>query len=52
MPSPARTEALMRRLRPEYARRVKRDGKASADRWLKKTAWELGNAEGRAARRR
>ena len=36
----------MRRLKPEYMRRLQRDGGASANRWLKATAWELGRQEG------
>ncbi len=49
--SAARRQQLMRQIEPEYYRRVRAHGKASADRWLKKTAWEMGVAEGRKARR-
>lgn len=49
--SAARRQQMMRRIEPEYYRRVRQHGKASADRWLKKTAWEMGVAEGRKARR-
>lgn len=49
--SAARRQQMMRQIEPEYYRRVRAHGKASADRWLKKTAWEMGVAEGRKARR-
>jgi hypothetical protein len=48
--SQTRMNELMRRLRPEYERRVLRDGKTSADGWLKRTAYRLGVEEGRRAR--
>lgn len=51
-PDPARREQLMRRLEPEYHRRVQLYGKASADDWLKRTAWQFGVEEGRRARAR
>jgi hypothetical protein len=47
----ARRQQPMRQIEPEYCRRVRLHGKASADRWLKKTAWEIGVVEGRKARR-
>lgn len=50
--SSSRRAQLARQLKPEYERRVRRDGKASADLWLKRTAWQLGYEEGRKARRR
>lgn len=43
-------QELIRRLRPEYERRVRTDGKESADQWLRTTAWELGREAGRMAR--
>lgn len=48
--SNARMQALMRSIKPEYDRRVREDGKASADRWLRTVAWDLGQKEGRATR--
>jgi hypothetical protein len=42
---------LMRRLKPEYERRVERDGSVSANRWLQRTAYRMGLEEGRGARR-
>lgn len=39
-----------RMLAPEYKRRVKRDGRASADRWLAATARELGRRDARKRR--
>jgi hypothetical protein len=50
--SPERREQLMRQLEPEYRRRVQLHGQASADNWLKRTAWRLGAEEGRKARLR
>ncbi|MCK8780014.1 hypothetical protein M0654_08455 [Rhizobium sp. NTR19] len=38
------------RLRIEYEQRVRRDGRPSADRWLKKEATRLGREAGRAVR--
>lgn len=49
-PDPAKLEVYARTLRPEYDRRVKRDGQASADRWLRAVAHELGRRDGQAAR--
>jgi hypothetical protein len=48
--SQTRMNELMRRLRPEYERRVLRNGKTSADGWHKRTAYRLGVEEGRRAR--
>ena len=48
--SNARMQALMQSIKPEYDRRVREDGKASADRWLRTVAWDLGQKEGRATR--
>lgn len=46
--------ALMERrraqLRPEYERRVRTDGRSSADRWLREVAAEMGRRDGEAAR--
>jgi hypothetical protein len=50
-PDPVRRQQLMRQIEPEYWRRVRAHGKASADRWLKRTAYQLGVEEGRRARR-
>ena len=50
-PDPVRRQQLMREIEPEYWRRVRAHGKASADRWLKRTAYQLGVEEGRRARR-
>ena len=36
---------------PEYQRRVAKDGKESADRWLGETARAMGEAQGRESRR-
>jgi hypothetical protein len=49
-PSEARMKELMSRLQPEYEERLQRDGKSSADQWLKETAFELGRRDGQAAR--
>lgn len=38
-------EQHKRELRPEYERRVREDGKPSADRWLRETAHELGRRD-------
>ncbi|MDR7034997.1 hypothetical protein [Mesorhizobium sp. BE184] len=50
-PSQAQMNEVMRRLKPEYERRVQREGRASANRWLKRTAYRLGQEAGRSARR-
>lgn len=50
-PSRARMNQLMRRLKPEYERRAQRDGRESANKWLKRTAYNLGRQDGRRARR-
>ncbi|GHE26521.1 hypothetical protein ACFOED_04035 [Vulcaniibacterium thermophilum] len=42
--------AQLRALRSEYARRVRRDGRPSADAWLRKAASELGSRAGAAER--
>jgi hypothetical protein len=46
----AEAEALrrqrMQQLRPEYERRVARDGQAQADQWLARRARELGRQDG------
>lgn len=49
-PSQDRIAELTARLEPEYKRRVRRDGKVSADKWLGETARKLGQQDGRAAR--
>ena len=51
-PEPVRRQQLMRQIEPEYHRRVQLHGKASADDWLRRTAWQLGGEEGRTARQR
>ncbi|WP_133000974.1 hypothetical protein [Luteimonas arsenica] len=43
-------EQRKRELRPEYERRVREDGKPSADRWLRETAAEMGRRDGAAMR--
>ena len=50
-PSPEQVRARGEQLRPEYERRLRTDGKASADSWLARTAYEMGRREGAAARR-
>lgn len=50
--SPQRQAELRRQIEPEYWRRVRRDGKARADAWLKRIAFQLGFQEGRKARLR
>lgn len=45
-------EQHKRELRPEYERRVREDGKASADRWLREAATELGRRDGAEIRAR
>lgn len=47
----ARLKEEIAAVKVEYERRVARDGKASADRWLAETAREMGRREGEAARR-
>ena len=49
-PSQARMNQFLAQLRPEYEQRVRRDGKASADQWLREAAFKLGQQDGRAAR--
>lgn len=39
-------EQRKRELRPEYERRVRVDGKESADRWLRDAAAEMGRRDG------
>lgn len=43
-------EQRKRELRPEYERRVREDGRPSADRWLRETAAEMGCRDGAAMR--
>jgi len=50
-PSQRDMNAMMRAIAPEYNRRVRLYGKAKADRWLAKTAREVGRRDGAAARR-
>jgi hypothetical protein len=54
-PAPAvdtsRRDELMRQIAPEYERRVRLYGKASADEWLAATAREMGRQDGVRARR-
>lgn len=45
-------EQRKRELRPEYERRVRVDGKASADRWLRAAAAEAGRRDGAEMRAR
>ncbi len=45
-------EQRKRELLPEYERRTRTDGKASADRWLRKAAAEAGRRDGAAVRAR
>ena len=45
-------EQRKRELRPEYERRVREDGKPSADRWLREAAAEMGRRDGAAMRAR
>lgn len=45
-------EQRRRELLPEYERRVRSDGKASADDWLRKRAEELGRRDGATIRRK
>ena len=50
-PTAAQVEAWSRRYRPEYERRVLRDGKAAADAWLKQAAFQLGLRKAQEAKR-
>lgn len=50
-PSREEIDARMRAIAPEYNRRVRLYGKASADHWLARTAREMGRRDGAAARR-
>lgn len=50
-PSRQEINARMREIAPEYNRRVRLYGKPSADRWLAKTAREMGRRDGAAARK-
>lgn len=45
-------ERRRRELLPEYERRVRADGRASADAWLKQVATEMGRRDGEAIRAR
>lgn len=47
----ASLEAAFAQFLPEYQRRVREDGEASANEWLAATARELGQREGAAARK-
>lgn len=51
-PSRADMAAMWKRIEPEYNRRVREDGKASADRWLAAAAREMGKHAGQEARQR
>jgi hypothetical protein len=50
-PSQQDMNARMRAIAPEYNRRVRLYGKAKADRWLARTAREMGRRDGAAARK-
>ena len=50
-PSREEINAKMRAIAPEYNRRVRLYGKPSADRWLAKTAREMGRRDGTAVRK-
>jgi hypothetical protein len=50
-PSQQEMNARMRAIAPEYNRRVRLYGKARADKWLAKTAREMGTRHGDAARK-
>jgi hypothetical protein len=47
----ALAQARAREIAPEYQRRVRMEGKASADRWLTRKAWEMGQRDGQIRRR-
>lgn len=47
----ASLEAAFLQFLPEYQRRVREDGEASANEWLAVTAREIGKREGEAARK-
>lgn len=47
----ASLEAAFLQFLPEYQRRVREDGEASANAWLAETAREIGRREGEAARK-
>ena len=49
--TPAQQRALGERYRPEYNRRVAREGRMSADAWLKRVAFEAGRRQGEIAKR-
>ena len=53
LPAEARRSLAQHRreLRPEYERRVRRDGRPAADAWLRATAERLGRREGQAMQR-
>lgn len=44
-------QRAMREVAPEYNRRVRREGQAEADRWLARTAREIGIRDGKAAKK-
>jgi hypothetical protein len=50
-PPDAELRRMMAELEPEYRRRVRADGQASADRWLADTAYAMGQQDGAMARR-
>lgn len=41
-PSQQELQAVMRRLTPEYNRRLRRDGETSANAWIRQAAFEMG----------
>jgi hypothetical protein len=47
----ASIEAAFAKFLPEYQRRVREDGEASANEWLAEAAREMGRQEGESARR-
>ena len=50
-PTAAQMEIWSRRYRPEYERRVLRDGNVAADAWLKQAAFQLGLRKAHEAKR-
>ena len=51
LPTPADRKARMQLLEAEYNRRVQRDGRASADAWLRQAAYAMGQRDGRTFQR-
>lgn len=45
--SPAQLAEVKARLKPDYERRVREQGQAKADQWLRDTAYRLGQQQGR-----